>query len=190
MLEPVLARRIQVVGFDVDGVLTDGAVFFGALGGEPVELKRFSSLDGLGVLLLREAGMKVIAVSGRQSEASRLRMSALGVHEFIEDARGRSLPAFEGSLIRLNCRIEDVAFIGDDIADLPLLRRVGLPIAVPNAPEEIRRLARLTTVAVGGQGVIREIAETLLRARGQWDNTLQAYLSERGDPAPRQSRVR
>src|SRR5690349_2311024 len=109
MLEPLLARRIQVVAFDVDGVLTDGTVYFGALNGEPIEMKRFSAQDGLGVLLLRDALIKVVAISGRQSEATRLRMSALGVHEVIEDARGRTLPAFEGTLIRFGARMEDVA---------------------------------------------------------------------------------
>ncbi len=190
MLEPLLARRIQVVGFDVDGVMTDGAVFFGALNGEPVEMKRFSVRDGLGVVLLRAAGIKVVAMSGRQSEATRLRMTALGVDEVIEDAQARNLPAFEGTLIRFGARMEDVAYIGDDLGDLPILRRVGLPVAVPNAVAEVREVARLTTAAAGGAGAVRELAEVILRARGQWEPVVQTYLSERGDPAPRHSRVR
>src|ERR1051326_3294054 len=109
MLEPVLARRIRVVAFDVDGVMTDGAVYFGASNGEPVELKRFAVQDGLAVLLLRSAGIKTVAVSGRQSEATRLRMTALGVDEIIEDAQARNLPALEGTLIRFGARMEDVA---------------------------------------------------------------------------------
>jgi 3-deoxy-D-manno-octulosonate 8-phosphate phosphatase (KDO 8-P phosphatase) len=189
MLEPALARRIQVVAFDVDGVLTDGSVYFGALNGEPVEMKRFSSQDGLGVALLRSALIKLVAISGRQSEATRLRMAALGVHELIEDAQARTLPAFEGALIRFGARMEDVAYMGDDLGDLPLLRRVGFPVAVPNAIEEVRRISRLTTTAAGGNGAVREFAEVLLRARGQWDGTVQAYLAEHGDPAPRQSRA-
>jgi len=190
MLEPVLARRIRVVAFDVDGVLTDGSVYFGSLNGEPIEMKRFSSQDGLGVVLLRDALIKVVAISGRQSEATRLRLAALGVHEVIEDAAGRTLPAFEGTLIRFDARMEDVAYIGDDLGDLPLMRRVGLPVAVPNAVEEVRKIARLTTTAAGGMGAVREFAEMLLRGRGQWEATLQTYLAEHGDPAPRQSRVR
>jgi 3-deoxy-D-manno-octulosonate 8-phosphate phosphatase (KDO 8-P phosphatase) len=190
MLEPVLARRIQVVAFDVDGVLTDGSIYFGALNGEPVEMKRFSAQDGLGVLFLRDAGIKTVAISGKQSEATRLRMTALGVHELIEDARGRNLPAFEGTLIRFGTRIEDVAYIGDDLADLPLMRRVGLPVAVPNAVEEVKKIARIVTTAAGGAGAVREFAELLLRARGQWDAAVQGYLAEKGDPQPRHSRVR
>ena len=190
MLEPVMARRIQVVAFDVDGVMTDGAVYFGAWNGEPVEMKRFSGQYGLGVVLLRAAGIKVVAVSGKQSEATRLRMSALGVDEIIEDAQARNLPAFEGTLIRFGARLEDVAYMGDDLADLPLLRRVGLPVAVPNAVPEVKAVCRLTTQAPGGGGAVRELAETLLRARGQWENVVQGYLAERGDPAPRHSRVR
>jgi 3-deoxy-D-manno-octulosonate 8-phosphate phosphatase (KDO 8-P phosphatase) len=190
MLEPVLARRIQVVAFNVEGVLTDGSVYFGALNGEPFEMKRFSSQDGVAVVLLRDAGLKVVALSGRQSEATRLRMAALGVHEFIEDARGRTLPAFEATLTTFGARLEDVAYIGDDLADLPLLRRVGFPVAVPNAVAEVKELARVTTEAAGGSGAVREFAELLLRARGQWDDVLQAYLTERGDPQPRHTRVR
>ncbi len=170
--------------------MTDGSVYFGALNGEPVEMKRFSAQDGLGVVLLRAAGIKVVAVSGRQSEATRLRMSALGVDEILEDAQGRSLPAFEGALIRLGLRMDDVAYMGDDLADLPLLRRVGLPVAVPNAVEEVRKVARVVTTAAGGQGAVRELAELILRARGVWEETVQGYLTERGDPAPRHSRVR
>jgi 3-deoxy-D-manno-octulosonate 8-phosphate phosphatase (KDO 8-P phosphatase) len=190
MLEALLARRIQVVAFDVDGVLTDGGIYFGALNGEPVEMKRFSAQDGLGVVLLRAAGIKVVAMSGRQSEATRLRMTALGVDELIQDAQARNLPAFEGTLIRFGARMEDVAYMGDDLADLPLMRRVGLPVAVPTAVEEVRKVARLITTAPGGSGAVRELAELLLRARGQWEATVQNYLAQRGDPAPRHSRVR
>ena len=190
MLDPLLARRIQVVAFDVDGVMTDGAVYFGAWNGEPVEMKRFAVQDGLGVVFLRAAGIKVVAVSGRQSEATRLRMAALGVDEIIEDAQSRNLPALEGTLIRFGARMEDVAYMGDDLADLPLLRRVGLPVAVATAVAEVKAVCRITTSASGGAGAVRELAELLLRARGQWEQAVQGYLSERGDPTPRHSRVR
>ncbi len=190
MLEPLLARRIHVVAFNVDGVMTDGGIYFGAFNGEPVEMKRFSVQDGLGVLILRNVGVKVVALSGRQSEATRLRMTALNVDEVIEDAKARTLPAFEGALIRLGSRMEDVAYIGYDLADLPMLRRVGVPVAVPNAVPEVRAAARIVTTTAGGGGAVREFAETLLRARGEWEPAVQDYLAERGDPASRHSRVR
>jgi 3-deoxy-D-manno-octulosonate 8-phosphate phosphatase (KDO 8-P phosphatase) len=112
------------------------------------------------------------------------------VDEIIQDAQGRNLPAFEGTLIRFGARMEDVAYMGDDLGDLPLLRRVGLPVAVPNAVAEVKAVCRLTLQAPGGGGAVRELAEILLRARGQWETAVQDYLTERGDPAPRHSRVR
>jgi 3-deoxy-D-manno-octulosonate 8-phosphate phosphatase (KDO 8-P phosphatase) len=117
-------------------------------------------------------------------------MAALGVDESIEDTKARNLPMFEGALIRFGARMDDVAYIGYDLQDLPLLRRVGLPVGVPNAVAEVRAVVRATTTTIGGNGAVREFAETLLRARGHWDAAVQGYLAERGDPAPRHSRVR
>ena len=185
MIEPAVARRVRLVGFDVDGTMTDGGLYIGASGGQPIELKRFDIQDGLGVHLLRAAGLKVVVVTGRAGDAARLRAEELGVDEFAADAGARKLPVFEAMLHRHNVRWEDACFIGDDLPDLPLLRRVALPVAVANACREAKDAARYTTTAAGGHGAIREFAEAFLEARGTWTETVRTYLRERGDVTAR-----
>lgn len=185
MIDRVLAQRIRLVGFDVDGVLTDGGLYLGRVGDHPVELKRFDIQDGLAVLLLRAAGITVVLVSGRQSEATALRAREIGVDEVIQDDAAAKLPAFEALLARRGLRLDECAFAGDDLADLPVLTRVALPIAVANAVAEVKAVAGFVTGATGGHGAAREIAEAILKARGVWDTLVQQYLVERGDDAYR-----
>ena len=186
MIDPALARRIKLVGFDVDGTMTDGGLYLGDLAGQRVELKRFDIQDGLGVHLLRAAGLLVAVVTGRAGrggEAARIRAEELAVDEFAADGGARKLPVFEGVLQRRRVRWEEACFIGDDLPDLPLLRRVALPVAVANACREVAEAARFRTAAAGGHGAVRELAEALLRSRGEWDGVVQTYLRERGDAA-------
>lgn len=187
MIEPAVARRIRIVGLDVDGTMTDGGLYIGTAGGggQTVELKRFDIQDGLGVHLLRAAGLVVAVVTGRAGDAARLRAEELHVDEFFADAGARKLPAFEAILAKHQARWEEACFIGDDLPDLPLLRRVGLPVAVANACREAKLAARFTTVAPGGHGAVREFAQALLEARGAWTDQVRSYLRERGDVAAR-----
>ncbi len=185
MLDPLIAKRVQLVGLDVDGVMTDGGVYMGEVASQPVELKRFDIRDNIGVRFLRAAGIKVVIVSGRVSPATRLRAEDLGVDEVIQDDQAQKLPAFEEMLSRFGVRIKDCAFVGDDLPDLPILRRVGLAVAVANATTEVLAAADYTTEASGGRGAVREFAEELLRARDQWEEVMQRYLAERGDVAGR-----
>lgn len=188
-LQPLAAKRVRLVAFDVDGVLTDNAIWVGIAGQEPVELKRFDIADGIGLKLLMAAGLPVVLLSGRASEATRLRAEELGIPDVIQDDHARKLPAFEELLRRHDVRMEDAAFMGDDLPDLPVMRRVGLPATVPSAAPEIREVARWTATAPAGRGAVREFAEALLRARGQWDDLVQQYLAERGERAGRRSTV-
>ena len=181
MIDPVLAGRVRLVGIDVDGTLTDGGLYIGVADGRPVELKRFDIQDGLGIALLRLAGLPVAIVTGRTSEAARLRARELNVEEFVSDPDGHKLPSFEAILARRKIAWDEVAFLGDDLPDVPLLRRVGLPVVVANAVGEAKALARHTTAAPGGRGAVREFAEALLTARGAWDAAVRDYLRERGD---------
>ncbi len=190
MIEPVVAKRIRMVGLDVDGVMTDGGVYVGTVDHAAVELKRFDILDNVGVKLLQAAGIKVVVVSGRRSPATAVRAEELGVDEVVQDDLARKLPAFEDMLRRWDIRMEEAAFVGDDLPDLPVLTRVGLPVATANASAEVREVAQLTTRAAGGHGAVREFAEELLKARGEWDDLVSRYLKDRGDVAPRASRVR
>jgi 3-deoxy-D-manno-octulosonate 8-phosphate phosphatase (KDO 8-P phosphatase) len=183
MLDPLVAGRLKLVGFDVDGVLTDNGIYVGTVGDHPVELKRFHIQDGLGVRMLRAAGLLVIWLSGRESAATALRARELEVDELIQDPTARKLPAFEGLLERRGLGWQECAFVGDDLADLPVLARVGLPVAVANAVAEVRSAAGVVTTVPGGQGAVREVAELILKARGEWQGLLTKYFVERGDVA-------
>jgi 3-deoxy-D-manno-octulosonate 8-phosphate phosphatase (KDO 8-P phosphatase) len=184
VIEPALAQRIRLVGVDVDGTMTDGGIYVAAdAAGRPVEAQRFDIQDGLGIHLLRAAGLPVVLITGRASEAARLRARALEVDEFVSEAAARKLEAFEAVLLRRGIAWEEVSFVGDDLPDLPILRRVALPVAVANAAPEVRAVVRWTTVASGGHGAVREFSEALLRARGNWAETVERYLAERGGGA-------
>ena len=185
MIEPTVARRIRLIGLDVDGTLTDGGLYIGLAGSLQVELKRYDIQDGMGVLLLKSAGLPVVVVTGRAGEVAQLRMQEMGVDEFIADPGARKLEAFEALLKRRGIRWEESCFLGDDLPDLPLLRRVALPIATANACPEVRDVAVLTTKADGGHGAVREFAEAFLKARGVWAEVMRNYLRERGDVTAR-----
>lgn len=185
MIEPTVARRIRLIGLDVDGTLTDGGLYIGIAGGQPVELKRYDIQDGLGVLFLKSAGLPVVIVTGRAGEVASVRARELGVDEFVADPQARKLEAFEALLKRRGVRWDEACFLGDDLPDLPLLRRVALPIATGNACPEVRELAAFTTKAGGGHGAVREFAEAFLRARGSWAEVVRTYLRERGDATAR-----
>ena len=174
------ARAVRLVIFDVDGVLTDAGVYLGLLpDGGSVELKRFDIQDGLGIQLLKRAGIEVAFVSGRLSEASRLRAEELGVSEFHQSADARKIPLVEGILARLGASWEEAAMLADDLPDLAVFRRVGLRAAVANAQPEIAALAHWRARSPGGRGAAREFCRALLVARGQWHWLVEEYERER-----------
>jgi 3-deoxy-D-manno-octulosonate 8-phosphate phosphatase (KDO 8-P phosphatase) len=177
-IDSAAARRVRLLGLDVDGVLTDNGVYIGPVAGDRVELKRFDIQDGLGLILLRTAGLPVVWVSGRSSEATALRAAELRVEELLQVPGPRKAKAFEQMLERRGIGWEEAAFVGDDLADLPILRRVGLPIAVSNAVAEVKQVAAYVTRAPGGHGAVREVIETLLRGRGEWSEILERYFAE------------
>jgi 3-deoxy-D-manno-octulosonate 8-phosphate phosphatase (KDO 8-P phosphatase) len=179
-----IARRIRLVIFDVDGVLTDAAVYLGRTSaGEAVELKRFDIQDGLGMKFLLDAGMQVAMVSGRMSEATTLRAEELGIEECHQDAGADKLPLVEGLLERHGVTWAETAMLADDLPDLAVLSRVGLPAAVANAQPEIRERATWVSHRAGGHGAAREFCRALLTARGQWDQVCAAYVAARGGDA-------
>jgi 3-deoxy-D-manno-octulosonate 8-phosphate phosphatase (KDO 8-P phosphatase) len=180
---PAKARRVRLLGLDVDGVLTDNGVYIGPVAGERVELKRFDIQDGLGLILLRTANIPVVWVSGRSSEATALRAAELRVTELLQVPGPRKAAAFQEALDRHGIEWDEVAFVGDDLADLPILRRVGLPIAVANAVTEVKQLADYVTRAQGGHGAVREVVEILLQARGEWPEILERYFAEKAEKA-------
>lgn len=180
-LDPKLAKRIRLVAFDVDGVMTDAGVFMGVAGSSRIEMKKFSTQDSVGIKLLMAMGLEVVIVSGRVSEATAIRAGELGIKEVIQVPEARKVPPFRALLDRLGVEFEEVAFVGDDLPDIPVMRLVALPVGVGNAVAEVRAIAKFSTQRKGGDGAVRDFAEVLLKARGEWEHAVNQYLVERGD---------
>ena len=179
-LLPEIARQVKLVILDVDGVLTDAGIYVGALpGGETLELKRFDIQDGVGIKILQWAGIVVAIVSGRVSRATELRAQELGITECHQDGGAQKVRVIAGMLRRLGMDWSQVAMLGDDIPDLAVLRRVGLPCAVGNATAEVREVALWQATREGGRGAVREFCEALMKARGEWDVRVEAYVQAR-----------
>jgi 3-deoxy-D-manno-octulosonate 8-phosphate phosphatase (KDO 8-P phosphatase) len=175
-----VAPRIRLVILDVDGVMTDGGLYVGVTaGGEPVEMKKFEITDGLGVHLLKEAGIQVAIVSGRYSACVQVRAEELKIDECHMDPGAAKLPIVEKMLARLGIGWNETAFLGDDLPDLSVLRRVALPGAVANAAPEVMKVARWVGSREGGRGAVREFSHAILAARGEWDRLVLAYEEER-----------
>lgn len=181
MIEQGLARRIKLLALDVDGVVTNNSVYLGLVEGQRVEFKRFDIQDGLAMGLARRMGLVVAWVSGRYSDATTLRAAELRIDEVVQDRDARKVPAMTEMLLRLDIGWEEVAYLGDDLADIPVLRRVGLPMAVANAVDEVKALACYVTAATGGSGAVREVVEQLFRAQGRWEEAVKVYLEDRGE---------
>ncbi|HEY9515970.1 MAG TPA: HAD hydrolase family protein [Gemmatimonadaceae bacterium] len=179
MIDAALAQRIRLVGLDVDGVLTDGGIYLGDVGGTSMEFKRYEIQDGLAVHFLRSTGILVVIVTGRVSESVRIRATELEVDDVAQDAQARKLPAFRRILEKHHIAPEEAAFVGDDFPDLGILRTVGLPVAVGNAVPEIRAACKLQLQRHGGHGAVREFTEILLKSRGEWDAVVERYVATR-----------
>jgi len=167
------ARRVRAIIADVDGVLTDGGIIYGP---GRLELKKFNTLDGLAVRLAHRGGLKVFLVSGRSSTALRRRSRELGVDRVWEGAADKSLVC--GILLReYDLDPGELCCVGDDLPDLPLMRKAALGVAVPDTPEDVRRAAALVTRRSGGEGALREVVEIILKAQGKWKGVLREYTA-------------
>lgn len=181
MIDATIARRIRLVALDVDGVLTDGGIYLGAVDGRSLEFKRYDIQDGLGIRLLQRAGLRVAIVTGRVSESVRLRAVEMDVDDVAQVVDAYKLPAFAAILDRHGVAAAETAFVGDDFPDLAVMRTVGLPVATGNAADEVKREAAHVLQRRGGSGAVREFAEALLRARGEWDAQWQEYVRARSE---------
>ena len=170
---PVLAA-IRLLLLDCDGVLTDGGVTWSEDG---IERKTFNIRDGLGIKLWQRAGGQVGIVTGRSSRVVEWRAGELGI-DFIRQGVGDKLTVVADLLAAAGMGWEAVAYVGDDLPDLPVISRVGLGVAVADACPELRAAADLVTSLRGGRGAVRELIEQLLKARGCWDDLIASY---RGD---------
>ncbi|CCG96059.1 MULTISPECIES: KdsC family phosphatase [Marinobacter] len=168
------ASDIRLIALDVDGIMSDGRLYFSASGDE---LKAFNILDGLGLKQLMQAGITVAVITGRRSPLTERRMSDLGIPHLMQGREDKKIALLE--LIRdMNLAPEQIAYMGDDLPDLPALRFAGLGITVPNGYWLVQQHADYCTRSPGGQGAVREACDLLLWAQGHLDNTLAPYLDE------------
>ncbi len=165
-------KRIRLLLLDVDGVLTDGGIIYNDNG---AEAKVFNVKDGLGLRLLMDAGIKVCIVTGRTSKALRHRCGDLGIDHVFEGVSEKDT-LLDSIIEQAGVSVEETAFIGDDLVDLPLMKKIGLAIAVADAHEAVLDNVAMVTSAIGGAGAVREVCEAILKAQGLWDNILGRYV--------------
>jgi len=164
-------KKIKVVVMDVDGVLTDGRIIIDSNG---VETKNFDVQDGLGIVLLQKCGIKTAIISARESGVVAFRAKDLKIDKVYVGVYPK-LSAFEDMLKEFNVQEAQVCFIGDDVADLSLMRRCGISVAVANAVFEVKQIADYVTVKKGGHGAVREAIELILKAQGHWGPQLYEH---------------
>ena len=165
------AKKIKLLILDVDGVLTDGKIIYDS---EGRDLKSFDVKDGLGVYLLKRAQIPTIILTARSSKTIRLRAKDMQVKEIFEDVE-RKEKILDGILKKYKVNTEEVCFVGDDLVDLSIMKRVGLPIAVKNACKEIKDISSYITRSEGGKGAVREVVEIILKAKEEWERLLSLY---------------
>ena len=166
------AAQIKLLVFDVDGVLTDGSLF---LGDDGQEYKAFHSQDGHGIKMLQKYGVEIAIITGRTSQVVEHRMANLGITH-IYQGKLEKLPAYEELRKKLGISAEETAYVGDDVVDLPVMRRVGLAIAVQDAHPLVRQHSHWQTPSTGGRGAARDVCEMLMEAKGVLHDELGRYL--------------
>ncbi len=166
------AAKIKLIIFDVDGVLTDGSLYLNDAG---EEMKAFFSLDGHGLKMLKRSGVEIAIITGRDSALMRHRAKNLNIEHLYQGVEDK-LEAFSELTARLGLGSEQIAAMGDDVVDLPMMRRSGLSIAVPTAMECVKQYAHYVTRLGAGKGAAREIGERIMRAQGTLDAQLAPYL--------------
>ena len=168
------AKQIELVIFDIDGVLTDGSLY---MGDDGQEYKAFNSKDGHGIRMLLDGGVDIAIITGRQSEVVKHRASDLGITRIYQGKREK-LPAFLELLEETKLKPEQVAYVGDDVVDLPVMSQVGLAIGVQDSHDFVKKHAHWLTNAAGGRGAGREVCEMILQAKGKLDDMLETYITK------------
>lgn len=167
-------KKIRLLLLDVDGVLTDGRIIYDNRG---VESKAFDVKDGHGIKLLQRAGTRVGIITGRQSEVVRLRAEELGIDILYQGAKDKLVP-YRDILEGLGLNDDEVAYVGDDLVDLPILRRVGLAVTVADAVEEVKPHVHHVTERAGGRGAVREVCDLILKGSGAWASVTDRYFKK------------
>lgn len=166
------AKQIKLVVFDVDGVLTDGSLY---LGDDGLEYKAFYSRDGHGMKMLQATGVEIAIITGRTSKVVEVRMASLGIQQ-VYQGRLDKLAAYEDLLAKRGWEHCHVAFVGDDIVDLPVMLRVGLAIAVQDGHPLVKQHAHWQTPSSGGRGAARDVCELIMEAQGHLEDQVRKYL--------------
>ncbi len=160
--------QIRVLMLDLDGVLTDGRIYYGNHGDE---IKCFDMQDGLGIVSLKKLGVPTIVVSGRKSKVNERRMKEINVQKLYQNISNK-LAVFEKTLKKCRLKPEHICYVGDDIIDLPVMKKAGVAVAVPNAVRMVKEVAHYVTEARGGEGAVREVIDMIIEAKGQWNELL------------------
>lgn len=165
------AGKIKLLLLDVDGVLTDGQITLGNYGDE---IKSFNINDGLGIVLLKRAKLKCAIITAKSSRIVKARMRHLGIDRVYENHY--KIRSFNSIKKGFRVKEEEICFVGDDLIDIPILKRVGLAVAVPGAVTEVKDVAHYVTQKHGGRGAVREVCETILKAQGKWEGVTKRYF--------------
>lgn len=167
------AKLIRLLILDVDGVLTTGMLYYGT---NNFEMKGFNIHDGLGIKLLQKTGITVAVISGKTSEAVTRRLQELDInHAYL--GHDHKVPAYDELKQKLNLKDHEIAYVGDDLPDLPVLKRVGLAITVAQAPDIMHQHVDFVTQKKGGKGAVREVCELIMQAQGHYQSMVQSYLT-------------
>jgi len=166
------ARRIKLILFDVDGVMTDGSLY---LADDGQEFKSFNSHDGHGIKMLKSSGVDMGIITGRTSKVVIHRAENLGIEHIYQGVEDK-YSAYSELISRLKLSPEETAFMGDDVVDLPVMIRCGLAISVPDAPDIVKERSHYVTERRGGSGAVREVCEFILKSQGNYDEQINKYL--------------
>ncbi|MBE0425352.1 MAG: HAD-IIIA family hydrolase [Nitrospirae bacterium] len=166
-----LAKKIRLLILDVDGVLTDGSII---LDNKNNELKSFHVRDGHGIKMLLKAGIKVAFITGRSSNVVKRRSEELGLKDIFQKCYDK-MPAYNQLSQKYSLGDDEIAYVGDDIIDMPLLKRCGFPVAVSDSDDEVRSVAKMITRNKGGQGAVREVCDFILKSKGLWKGIIDEY---------------
>ncbi len=167
------AKEIKLIIFDVDGVLTDGGLYFSD---EGMEFKRFHSLDGHGIKMIKDFGIEPAVITARNSNNVAHRMKNLGIDYFYQ-GQSDKVVAYNDLMAKLSLEPKQIAYMGDDVIDLPVMNKVGLPIAVANAHDLVKEKSCIITESSGGNGAVREACDFLLKAQDKYDEAMSIYLT-------------
>ncbi len=167
------AKSIRLIAFDVDGIMTDGGLYLSDSGDE---FKRFNSLDGHGLKMLKASGVELAIITGRTSRCVELRAKNLGITHLFQGVENK-LATMQALLAKLGLGFDAAAYMGDDVVDLPVMRRAALAFTVPEAPQLVRDQAHYVSQRNGGHGAVREVCEVLMSAQGALDAQLACYLA-------------